>query len=70
MGNVRRTEETQVEGMVAVRDMQDDYYVYDKESMTLTGTHAGKRFTLGQKVRVRVSRANLEQKQLDYQLIQ
>lgn len=63
-------EETQVEGMVAVREMQDDYYVYDKESMTLTGTHAGKHFTLGQKVRVRVSRANLEQKQLDYQLIQ
>ncbi|MFA5301683.1 MAG: ribonuclease R [Bacteroidales bacterium] len=63
-------EETQVEGMVAVRELKDDYYVYDKESLTLTGSHTGKRYALGQKVRIRVDRANLEQKQLDYQLIQ
>ncbi|MFA6762116.1 MAG: hypothetical protein WCR57_04175 [Bacteroidales bacterium] len=63
-------EETQVEGMVAIRDMQDDYYVYDKDAVTLTGTHNGKQYTLGRKVRIRVSRANMEQKQLDFQLIQ
>jgi ribonuclease R len=63
-------EETQVEGMVAVRELKDDYYVYDKETLTLTGSHTGKRYALGQKVRIRVDRANLEQKQLDYQLIQ
>lgn len=61
-------EETHVEGMVALRDMQDDYYVYDKDAMTLTGTHSNKQYILGQKVRIRVSRANLEQKQLDFQL--
>jgi len=63
-------EETQVEGMVAVRELKDDYYVYDKETLTLTGSHTGKLYSLGQKVRIRVDRANLEQKQLDYQLIQ
>ena len=63
-------EETQVEGMVAIRDMQDDYYVYDKDAVTLTGTHNGKQYPLGRKVRIRVSRANMEQKQLDFQLIQ
>ena len=63
-------EETQVEGMVALRELKDDYYVYDKETLTLTGSHTGKLYSLGQKVRIRVDRANLEQKQLDYQLIQ
>ncbi len=63
-------DQTQVEGMVAVRELKDDYYVYDKETLTLTGSHTGKLYSLGQKVRVRVDRANLEQKQLDYQLIQ
>ncbi|HBG54379.1 MAG TPA: ribonuclease R, partial [Rikenellaceae bacterium] len=62
--------QTQVEGMVALRDIQDDYYVFDKDSVSLTGTHNGTRFVLGQKVRIRVSRANLEQKQLDFILIQ
>ncbi len=63
-------EQTQVEGMVPLRDIQDDYYVFDKETVTLTGTHNGTRYVLGQKVRIRVSRANLEQKQLDFILIQ
>jgi ribonuclease R len=63
-------DDTMIEGMVSVRDMTDDYYVYDKESMTLTGTHSGIHFALGQKVRIAVARANLEQKQLDFDLIQ
>ncbi len=62
--------QTQIEGMVALRDIQDDYYVFDKDSVSLTGTHNGTRFVLGQKVRIRVSRASLEQKQLDFILIQ
>ncbi|MDD2289098.1 MAG: ribonuclease R [Bacteroidales bacterium] len=62
--------QTQIEGMVALRDIQDDYYVFDKDSMSITGTHNGTRYVLGQKVRIRVSRANLEQKQLDFILIQ
>lgn len=62
-------EDTQVEGMVSVRDMDDDYYVFDKDAYTLLGSHTGKRFELGQPVRVQVVRANLEQKQLDYKII-
>ena len=63
-------DKTMIEGMVSVRDMTDDYYVYDKDVMTLTGTHSGKHFALGQKVRIAVTRANMEQKQLDFELIQ
>lgn len=62
-------DETLIEGMIPVREMTDDYYVFEKESYTLTGTHTGRHFELGQRVRVMVERANLEQKQLDYKLI-
>lgn len=61
--------ETKVEGLVALRDIKEDYLEYDEDSMSLRGKRSGKRFTLGDKVRVKVDRANLEQKQLDFLLI-
>ncbi len=62
-------DDTQIEGMVSLRDMQDDYYQFDKESHTLQGSHTGKRYQMGQRVRISVAKANLEQKLLDYKLI-
>jgi len=62
-------EETKIEGLVALRDIKEDYLEYNEDSMSLTGKRTGKRFMLGDKVRVKVDRANLEQKQLDYLLI-
>ncbi len=61
--------ETKIEGLVALRDIKEDYLEYDEDSMSLRGKRSGKRFTLGDKVRVKVDRANLEQKQLDFLLI-
>lgn len=61
--------ETKIEGLVALRDIKEDYLEYDEDSMSLTGKRSRKRFTLGDKVRVKVDRANLEQKQLDFLLI-
>ncbi len=61
--------ETKIEGLVALRDIKEDYLEYDEDSMSLKGKRSGKRFTLGDKVRVKVDRANLEQKQLDFLLI-
>ncbi|MDD3033483.1 MAG: ribonuclease R [Bacteroidales bacterium] len=61
--------ETKIEGLVALRDIKEDYLEYNEDSMSLTGKRSGKRFTLGDKVRVKVDRANLEQKQLDFILI-
>ncbi len=40
-------DETLIEGMIPVREMTDDYYVFEKESYTLTGTHTGRHFELG-----------------------
>jgi ribonuclease R len=60
---------TKVEGMVALREIKEDYFIYDNETMSLRGKSSGKRFVLGTPVKVKVVRANLDQKQLDFALI-
>ncbi len=60
---------TKVEGLVALREIKEDYFVYDDETMSLRGKSSGKRFVLGTPVKVKVVKANLEQKQLDFALI-
>lgn len=61
--------DTKVEGLVALRDIKEDYLVFNEDSFTLYGKRSGKTFILGDSVKIRVEKANLEQKQLDYSLI-
>ncbi len=61
--------ENQCEGMVSVRDLSDDFYEYDEENYCLRGRSEGKTFTLGERVRVEVVRADLQKKQLDFKLV-
>ncbi len=60
---------TKVEGLVALREIKEDYFIYDDETMSLRGKSSGKRFVLGTPVKVKVVKASLEQKQLDFALI-
>ena len=62
-------EPTKVEGMVALRDIKGDYFVFDEKHYCLRGKASRQVFTLGDKVRVKVERTNLEQKLLDYSLV-
>ena len=57
--------ETHCEGMVALRDLDDDYYDFDERNYRLIGRRHHHRYALGDALRVRVARANLEKKQLD-----
>ena len=61
--------ETKIEGLVSLRDIKEDYLEFDEESFSLRGKKSGHKFVLGFPVKVKVTRANLEQKQLDYALI-
>jgi len=61
--------ENQCEGMVSVRDLSDDFYEYDEENYCLRGRSEGRTYTLGERVRVEVVRADLQKKQLDYKLV-
>ncbi|MDE7159616.1 MAG: ribonuclease R [Muribaculaceae bacterium] len=62
-------DENMCEGLVPVRDLNDDYYDYDDKNYCLIGRNHGNKYTLGDKVRVQVARADLERKQLDFALI-
>ena len=61
--------ENHIEGMVSIRSLRDDYYVFDEKRYLLAGQHHGRQYKLGDAVRIKVKRANLEQKQLDFTLV-
>ncbi len=62
-------EPTKIEGMVALRDIKSDYFVFDEETYSVIGKGKGIKYTLGDKVKVKVARASLEQKLIDYELV-
>ena len=62
--------ENKCEGMVPMRDLGDDYYDFDEKNYCLTGRRHHKKFSLGDPVTIKVARANLEKKQLDFALIE
>ncbi len=61
-------DDTQVEGMVALKDMNDDVYRFDEALYAVVG-QSGRRLTLGDKVRIKVLRADLSKKQIDFELL-
>jgi ribonuclease R len=61
--------ENQCEGMVSVRELDDDFYEYDEENYCIKGRSTGKLYTLGDTVKVEVVKADLQKKQLDYKLV-
>ena len=63
-------EPTKIEGMVSVRDIKSDFYEFDEPRYRLVGKRRHHQFCLGDPVRIRVKSANLEQRLLDYELIE
>ncbi len=60
--------ENKCEGMVPMRDLGDDYYDFDEKNYCLTGRKLHRKFSLGDDIKIKVARANLEKKQLDFTL--
>ena len=58
------------EGMVPMRTLQDDYYEFDDANYCLIGRRTHRKFTIGDPVRIRIVRANLDRKQLDFELVE
>ena len=63
-------EPTMIEGMVPLRDIRSDYFEFDADHYRLVGRRTGIVYNLGDPVRIRVKKTNLEQKLLDYELIE
>jgi ribonuclease R len=57
------------EGMVRLKDMQDDYYYLDEENYQVIGHRHGQQYKLGARVRIRVKRIDLSRKEMDFELV-
>jgi len=60
--------ENKIEGMIPIRELDDDFYIFDEKNYSLVGRHSHKTYQLGDEVTVKIWRTNLEKKQLDFQL--
>ena len=58
------------EGMIPMRTLQDDYYEFDDANYCIIGRRTRRKFTIGDPVYIRIVRANLDRKQLDFELVE
>ena len=63
-------EPTKIEGMVPLRTIKSDFFEFDEDHYRLVGKRSRKVFRLGDPVRIKVKDTNLEQKLLDYELVE
>ncbi|MEK7738466.1 MAG: RNB domain-containing ribonuclease, partial [Pseudomonadota bacterium] len=59
-----------VDGMIHVSQLGDDYFVYDQVSQNLVGQNRGQAFGLGDEVKIKVAGVNLEERKIDFELLQ
>lgn len=61
--------ENKCEGMIGIRSLGGDYFEFDEKNYCIIGQRTRKRYRLGDHVKVKVVRCNLEKKQMDYELV-
>ena len=61
-------DENHCEGMVPMRDLNDDYYDFDEKNYCLVGRRHHHKYQLGDPIRIKVAQANMEKRQLDFTL--
>lgn len=57
------------EGMIRLRDMGYDYFVYDEKNLCVTGNRTGEQYFMGDPIKVRLIKADLVKKQIDFELL-
>jgi len=62
-------DENKCEGMVPIRDLDDDFYEFDEDNFQLIGKRTRKKYQLGDSVNIEIARANLAKKQLDLLIV-
>ena len=62
-------DENHCEGLVSMRDLDDDFYDFDEKNFCLVGRRRHHRYQLGDAIRIRVAQANLERKQLNFEIV-
>lgn len=59
-------DETKCEGMIRIRDLGEDYFILNEKQYAIVGERTKKRFSLGDKIKFKVTNADLDRKTLDY----
>ena len=62
-------EENKCEGMVYIKDIEDDKYYYSEQQQAIIGRKTNKKYTLGDKINIEVKKADLLKKHLDFIII-
>ncbi len=62
--------DTEAEGMVRLRDLTDDFYIFDEKNYRIVGKKTQKKYTLGDVVKFKIVAASVERRALDYQLVE
>jgi len=62
-------DDNKCEGMVGISNLEDDFYTFDEENFCIVGRHHRKVYQLGDHVRIKVAKANLVAKQLDFEMV-
>jgi ribonuclease R len=62
--------ETKCEGMVRITDLTDDYYDFDPDNYRLLGRDTGNQFMLGDKLRVKVIKTDINRRTIDLELVE
>jgi ribonuclease R len=68
-GFFAQAEELPVEGLVHISTLTDDYYYYDEATHSLTGRRTKRRYRLGDRVKVKVVRVDMQRRQLDFRVL-
>jgi ribonuclease R len=58
-----------VEGLIHISNMKDDFYEFDEKSMSMHGRGTGKTFKVGQPIKVKLIRADVEHRQIDFERV-
>jgi len=61
--------DTYCEGFVPIRTLGNDYFEHDRKNYCIIGRRSKKRFRIGDKVKIKVVSANVEARQIDYELV-
>ncbi len=58
--------ETKIEGMIAMRDLDDDFYIFDDDNYCITGERKKKKYRLGDNIKIQLTGVNMQNRTLDF----
>ena len=57
------------EGMIRLKDLGEDFYIYDQKKSRIFGENSGEEYRIGDRIKIKVKNTNLELRQIDYELV-